>query len=66
MDHSQKVFDHIRYNRLPLQYSMDGDYIYIDCSGWDIREIDEMIMVIGGKRKGFIVEIKNEDNTISN
>jgi hypothetical protein len=35
--------------------------ISIHCGGWDIREIDNMIMTIGGTREGFIVKIEVKD-----
>ena len=61
MDHSLKAFDHIRYNRLPLKYEIMDDFVLIDCSSWDISEIDDMIMTIGGTREGFIVKIGVEN-----
>lgn len=69
MTEFNKVFDHIKYNRLPLQYKIDNNIVSIDCRGWDIKEIDDMIMVVGGTRDGFTVniEVDNEPvNSISN
>ncbi len=60
MDHSLKVFDHIKYNKLPLKYKLTEEALYIDCSGWDINEIDNMILLIGGTREGFIVTVPVE------
>lgn len=62
MEASQKVFDHLRYNKLPINYTVKDGLILIDCKGWDINEIDDLIMVVGGKRKEFIVEVPVETN----
>ena len=61
MDRFLRVFDHIRYNQLPLQYSICDNVISIHCGGWDIREIDQLIMTIGGTREGFIIKIEVKD-----
>ena len=61
MDHCQiaisKAIEHIRYNKLPLQYKVIGDHLEIDCSGWDINEIDHFVMIMQGKRNEFIIKI---------
>jgi hypothetical protein len=61
MEHFQKIFNHIYFNNLPLVYKIEGNDLLIDCRCWDINEIDELIMKIGGTRNEFIIRIKGEN-----
>jgi hypothetical protein len=62
MEHCQiaisKIFDHIRYNKLPIKFVISDDYIEVDCRGWDINEIDTFIMLTHGSRNEFTVKVR--------
>lgn len=62
MDLFQKVYKHLKEYNLPVKYSVSNKMIKIDCKSWDIREIDELILEIGGTRNGFIITIKEDSN----
>ncbi|MEY3787123.1 MAG: hypothetical protein RIQ94_187 [Pseudomonadota bacterium] len=60
MDLFQKVYNFIKSSNLPMSYSIKNDVVSIDCRGWDIDEIDDMIKEIGGTREGFTVILIKE------
>ena len=60
MEHFQKVFSHIKRNKLPIKYKTDGNFLYVDCSGWDITEMDTFCALTNGKRNEFIIVVEQK------
>lgn len=58
MGHCRKLLDSIK---APVRYEISTGYLFLDCKGWDIDEIDELMIKYNGTRDCFILKIKLEE-----